>query len=273
MAIAFGQEPERDHRREVEGRDRGDDPDRLAHQLDVDPAGGALEVLALHQVGHRGRRLHRLDPAADLAAGVVERLAHVLGDQPGELVAVGDEGVAEVEHGAGPLRRRDLAPRRLRLGGAADGRLDVGAARERDPRQHLARRRVEVLEGLRRARLDPGCRRRSCAGSGASRCGRAAMVFSLRLRSPRSASDRRGVRPAPVPAAQSNCEQGRRRLLPRPALAAALCASDHLRVALLAAGSRRRPARASACRCRPGRRAPASPGSSGPSGPASIVFS
>ena len=72
-----GQEPERDHRREVEGRDRGDDADRLADQLDVDAGGDALEGLALQQVRDRRRRLDRLDPAADLAVGVGQRLAHV----------------------------------------------------------------------------------------------------------------------------------------------------------------------------------------------------
>ena len=45
------QEPERDHRREVEGGDRGDDADGLAHHLDVHAAGDAFERLPLEEVG------------------------------------------------------------------------------------------------------------------------------------------------------------------------------------------------------------------------------
>ena len=66
-----GQEPERDHRREVERGDRADHADRLAHELDVDARGDALEVLALEQVRDPAGGLGRLDPAQDLAAGVV----------------------------------------------------------------------------------------------------------------------------------------------------------------------------------------------------------
>ena len=81
-----GQEPERDHRREVERGDRGDHADGLADHLDVDAAGDALEVLALEQMGDSGGCLDRLDPAQDLAASVAERLAHVVGDEVGDLV-------------------------------------------------------------------------------------------------------------------------------------------------------------------------------------------
>ena len=86
-----GEEPERDHRREVERRDRGHDAHRLADLLDVDASRDPLEVLALQQVGDRGCRLDRLDPATDLASRVVDGLAHVVGHEAGELLLVLDQ--------------------------------------------------------------------------------------------------------------------------------------------------------------------------------------
>ena len=173
------QEPERDHRREVERGDRGDDADRLAHQLDVDPAGDALEVLALEQVRDPAGRLGRLDPAQDLAAGVVERLAHVGGDQPGELLAALPERLAQRHHRAGALLRRDVAPRRLRLARGARPR------RRRRPRPEsgtsaaqLAGRRVAVLERLAGRRPRPSRRRCSCAASGLRSASRLRSVIS-----------------------------------------------------------------------------------------------
>ena len=121
-----GQEPERDHRREVEGRDRRDDADRLAHQLDVDAGGDALQRLALEQVRDRRRRLDRLDPAADLAVGVGQRLAHVGADQRDQLLAAAQQLLAQRQHRPRPPLRRHLAPAGLRR------------SRRRDRLAHLA---------------------------------------------------------------------------------------------------------------------------------------
>ncbi len=120
------------------------------------PPRDALERLALQQVGDRGGGLDRLDPAADLAVGVGERLAHVGGDERGDLGAVLDERLAQGEHGAGALLRRRLRPARLRLGGCADGGVDVGGGGARDERGELAGGGVAILDRSLARRLDPG---------------------------------------------------------------------------------------------------------------------
>ena len=107
-----GQEPERDHRREVERGDRGDDADRLADHLDVETGGHSLERFALDQVGNRRRRFDRFDSAAHLPAGVGERLSHVGGDQG---------------------RRAPRDWRRARRGGRAPPGRDPGATPRASP--------------------------------------------------------------------------------------------------------------------------------------------
>ncbi len=80
--------PHRDHRREVERRDAGDDAERLAHRIEVDAGAGALGVLALHQVRHAAGELDHLDAALDVALGVGQRLAVLGGEQGGERIHV-----------------------------------------------------------------------------------------------------------------------------------------------------------------------------------------
>ena len=122
-----GQEPERDHRREVERCDRGDHADRLADHLDVEAGRDPLERLALEQVGDRRRGLDGLDPAPDLAVGVGQGLAHVGRDERRDLLPVPEQRVAKGQHRARPLLRRHLAPGGLGVAGGAHGRVDVGA--------------------------------------------------------------------------------------------------------------------------------------------------
>ena len=143
-----GQEPERDHRREVERRDRGDDADRLADHLDVDAGGDAFERLALEQVRDRRRRLDRLDPAADLAVGVGERLAHVGADQRDQFVAAPQQRLAQGEHRARPRCGGSVAPAGLRRARRLDRRVDVGGAESGTRGDDLAGGRVDVVERL-----------------------------------------------------------------------------------------------------------------------------
>ena len=158
------QEPERDHRREVERRDRGDDADRLTPHLDVDSAGDALERLALQQGGDAAGGLGRLDPAADLAARVVERLAHVLGDELRQLLAIGPERLAEGEHRAGALGDRRGGPGGLGGAGGAGGGVDVGGV-ESGTRARTARRSPDRRRRSSRWRRSRPTRRR-CSSSG-----------------------------------------------------------------------------------------------------------
>ena len=81
--------PQRDHRREVERRDAGDDAERLAQRIEIDAGAGAVAELALHQVRDAAGELDHLEPALDVALGVGEGLAVLGGEQPGEVVVFG----------------------------------------------------------------------------------------------------------------------------------------------------------------------------------------
>ena len=94
-------------------------------------------------------------PRSDLAPGVVERLAHVLGDETSDLLVVGPERLAHRHHGAGALLRRRRAPCRERFAGGLHRRVDIGLARERDECCHLAGGGVHIVEGLASSGLYP----------------------------------------------------------------------------------------------------------------------
>ena len=97
-----GEEPEGDHGREVERRDRADDPHRLADEVHVNAAGDPLEPLALEKVGDAAGCLGRLDSPQHLAARVVEGLSHVLRDEGGDLVTVAPRAPREAPSPPGP---------------------------------------------------------------------------------------------------------------------------------------------------------------------------
>ena len=85
-----------------------------------------------------------------------EGLAHVLGDEGGELVAVGVEHLAQLHQVAGADRRRHLAPLALGGLGGRGGGGDGGRAGERDLGEDGAGGGVEVGEGVDRLDLLPG---------------------------------------------------------------------------------------------------------------------
>ena len=99
------QEPERDHRREVERCDCRDDTYGLPVQLDVDAVRDALQRLSLEQVRRSARVLHRLNPPADLCVGVIEGLTHVQRHEPRKLIAVLDQRLSQRKDRARPLQR------------------------------------------------------------------------------------------------------------------------------------------------------------------------
>ena len=77
-----GEHPHRDHRREVERRDAGDDAERLAERERVDAGRDLVGVVALEQARDPAGELDDLEPALDLAQRVGEHLAVLVGDQP-----------------------------------------------------------------------------------------------------------------------------------------------------------------------------------------------
>ena len=161
-----GQEPEGDHEREVEGGDRREDAERLVDDFLVDaPRGAILEAVAHHQGRDAAGGLDVVDAALDLAAGIVERLAHLGHDQPRQLLPVFDQQLAQREEIARPLLRRRRAPGREGRGGGPHGGVDVGRVAQRHARKDLIRRRVAHLLRLGRRRLDPIARRRSSSVS------------------------------------------------------------------------------------------------------------
>ena len=78
--------PQRDHGREIERRDAGDDAERLAQRIEVDAGAGAFGVFALQQMRDAAGELDHLEAALDVALGVGEGLAVLGGQQPGEVV-------------------------------------------------------------------------------------------------------------------------------------------------------------------------------------------
>ena len=67
--------PHRDHRREVERGDPGDDAERLAHRVHVDAGAGGVGELALQQVRRADAELGDLEAALHVALGVGQGLA------------------------------------------------------------------------------------------------------------------------------------------------------------------------------------------------------
>jgi hypothetical protein len=147
--------PERDHRREVEGRDAGDDAERLTHRVDVDAGAGAVGELALEEVRDAAGEFDDFDAALDIALGVLDGLAVLAGEQDGELVLVGVEQLNEAGEHAGALLRVRRAPGGLRGFGLRDGVVDLGFAREAHLRLHFAGAGVVHVGEAAGRRLDP----------------------------------------------------------------------------------------------------------------------
>ena len=149
-----GEHPHRDHRREVERRDPGDDAERLADRVHVDPAGGLLGVVTLDQLRDPARVLDVLEAAGDLAHRVGEHLA-VLGRQHrGQLLAVGVDQLAHPEHHLGALGERRRTPGREGRCRRRDRGVDLCDRRESDLAGLLAGRRVVDGRRVARRRLD-----------------------------------------------------------------------------------------------------------------------
>ena len=120
------QEPERDHRREVEGHDGGAHAHRLADRLAVHAARHVLEHPPLHRGRHGAGALDHLDHPRHLRAGVVDRLAHLGRDRARQLLAASVESLAEGEHQPRALDHAHVTPARQRLARRLHGRVEIG---------------------------------------------------------------------------------------------------------------------------------------------------
>ena len=94
-------------------------------------------------MGDAAGELDDLDATGHLAPGVLQDLAVLGGDQPGQVVTVRVGQLAEGEQDPAPCRERGVPPRPERLGGRLDGVVDVLDRGENDLGGLLAGRRVE----------------------------------------------------------------------------------------------------------------------------------
>ena len=144
--------PHRDHRGEVERRDPGDDAERLADRVDVDPGRGLLREAALEQRRDPAAELDHLEPARHLAHRVGEHLAVLGGEQPREVLAVRVEELADPEEQLGAPAERERAPGGERLLRGLDGEVDLlDGAKSTAPVLHARRRVVDRADSARAA--------------------------------------------------------------------------------------------------------------------------
>ena len=144
--------PHRDHRREVEGRDAGDDAQRLAHRIDIDAGAGAVRIFALHQMRDAGRELADFQAALDVALGVRHRLAVFAREQVGERIHVAVQKLDELHHDPGAPLWVDGSPAGLRRLGVLDRLAHLRFGGERHAGGDFARHgREHIAEAPRRA--------------------------------------------------------------------------------------------------------------------------
>ena len=170
--------PHRDHRREVERGDPGDDAERLADQVDVDAAGGLLGVAALHEVRRRRVANSRFSrPRATSPRASDGHLAVLRGEVGRDLVAMLLHEVPDPEHDLGALRERRRAPGRERRPRRRDRRVDLLDGGEGDLPRDRAGGRVEHRPACART-----CPRRARHRSSAGRSRRRAPTPGPRAR-------------------------------------------------------------------------------------------
>src|SRR5262249_41039254 len=181
--------PQRDHGREVEGCDAGNDAQGLAHGGKVDAWSGTLAVFALHQVWDAAGELHHLEPALDVALGVGDGLAMFAREAIGELVVVAVGELQELHEHAGAALRIGGGPFGLRCLGifyrgghlCPRGECDAGAQLARHWLKHVACPSAGALDLLAADEV-------AVLDHGASPGKRGALDISANTRSPGPAS-------------------------------------------------------------------------------------
>ena len=101
-----------------------------------------------------------LDRRVGLAAGELERLARLLGDDLGRLLAPLAQEQRELADDVAALDGGSVGPRGLRAAGGGDRALDVVGARARDAAERRPVGRPELVEPLARTRGGRRLRRR-----------------------------------------------------------------------------------------------------------------
>ena len=140
-----GELPRRDQEREVPGRDRGDDTERLAHAVREDAR--IRRVGRPRDLGRPAGEVHpRTDGERDVALRLADRLADVARLERRELVGARLEQLAEPLEDPASLERIDLRPPGLRGTSGLHGLVDVLGIASRERRDRQRRRRIDVVE-------------------------------------------------------------------------------------------------------------------------------
>ena len=137
----------RNHGREVEGRDAGDHAERLAHRVDVDAGAGALGIFAFHQLGRADGVFDDFEAALNVAFGIGDGLAVLARQELGqEIIFLVDEIEELHQHARAPLRIGG-GPAGLGGLGIFDSGAHFGLRGQRHLGAHLAGHRfVDVRE-------------------------------------------------------------------------------------------------------------------------------
>ncbi len=135
--------------REVPGRDRGGDADRLLDHGDALVALVAGDRLAVDALGLFGEPLDEARAVHDLALGLGVRLALLGGQDRAEVVGVGDHQLVPFAQDRGALLAGPGGPFLLRRIGGIDGARRLGAGQVGDLGDHVAA--GGVLDGEGRA--------------------------------------------------------------------------------------------------------------------------
>ena len=144
---SVGEHPHGHHGREVERRDAGHHTERLADVVHVDSGRSLLGVATLHQIGNTARELDVLETARHFAERIRQHLAVFLGEEAGDLLAIGRHQLAHMEHDLGATRQVGGTPGRQRGLGDRDGVVDLGDVGETDLTLHLSGGGVVDLAG------------------------------------------------------------------------------------------------------------------------------
>ena len=128
---AHREHPQRDHRGKVEGRDASAHAKWQAVGVHVGRARHSGDGLAHLQRGGRASVLDHLEPAEDVALGVVDRLTMLGREQSRQLVLVLADERLQLEHDARTVAHRGGAPRRECRLGRIDRRPHLAGRRDR----------------------------------------------------------------------------------------------------------------------------------------------
>ena len=132
--------------REIPGRDRGDDADRLADRDQPLVARRAGDALAVGALAFLGEPFEERGGVGHFAARLGERLARFGGDQPGEVVLVREQACLQAHQQGGALLGRGLPPGGQRGFGGGDRAPGFGSAHQRNFGEAVAASRIAYRE-------------------------------------------------------------------------------------------------------------------------------